>query len=70
MAGYPLDSQNEGWIKGWAVYRNSPWHLEGIFLSQKEAEARRNALGGPYTVAYGARRLGSNDFIEESPPQG
>ncbi|MFX1740052.1 hypothetical protein PXJ20_32600 [Paraburkholderia sp. A1RI_3L] len=61
--GYALDPGNNGWIVGWAVIRNSPWDLAGMFPSKEEAEAARSKLGGTYEVRHGSRKLGSNDFI-------
>ncbi|SIT49259.1 conserved hypothetical protein [Paraburkholderia piptadeniae] len=60
---YALDSDNEGWIVGWAVIRNSPWDLAGMFLTRDEAEGVQRELGSAYEVRHGSRKLGSNDFI-------
>ncbi|MGF6265215.1 hypothetical protein OKW34_000236 [Paraburkholderia youngii] len=61
---YPLDPDNDGWIVGWAVVRNSPWDLAGMFPTKEDAESARSKLGGAYEVRHGSRRLGSNDFID------
>jgi hypothetical protein len=60
---YALDSENKGWIVGWAVIRNSPWDLIGMFPTKEEAEAAQSKLGSTYGVRHGSRKLGSNDFI-------
>ncbi|EKG6901880.1 hypothetical protein L6X02_RS08095 [Escherichia coli] len=26
------DPDNQGWVLGWAVVRDKPWHLVGIYL--------------------------------------
>ena len=69
MASYKLDDDNQGWVRGWGVLRNSPWHLEGIFPTKEDAEQRRKALGGEYVVAYGSRRLATDDFVFASSEQ-
>lgn len=64
MAHFPVDDLNPGWIKGWGVVRmDGPWHLFGVFPSRTEADVFRAALGPTYRVGYGARRLGSDDFM-------
>lgn len=60
---YPLDLDNAGHIVGWAVIRNSPWDLAGMFPTQEEAEAELTKRGDSYEVRYGSRKLGSNDFV-------
>jgi hypothetical protein len=50
-------------IKGWGVFRRSPWHLAGIYASQQEAEAKGNEMGPDYVVALGEGGLGSDDFV-------
>lgn len=65
MSNYDLDNDNPLWVKGWAVYRNSPWRLDGLFPTSEEAQARHRELGDEYTVAFGSRRLASDDFIAD-----
>jgi hypothetical protein len=63
MPGYDLDNDNPLWVKGWGVYRMSPWHLLGIFPTKEEAERERAAVGQEYAVDFGSRQLGTNNFI-------
>lgn len=65
QTSFPLDETNLGWIKGWAVLRQEPWDLAGIFPTREAATVELTKQGPPYQLAYGSRRLGSNDFIEE-----
>lgn len=60
---FPLDELNPGWVKGWAVVRNSTWDLAGLFLTKEQADAERGRRGQEYVVGFGSRKLGSNDFI-------
>lgn len=60
---FPLDDSNLGWMKGWAVIRNSPWDLAGVFLTKELADAEQKVRGEEYVVGYGSRQLGSNNFI-------
>lgn len=57
------DPSNPGWVFGWAVVRNSPWHLAGIHPDEQSARANARGLGDGYQVEYGCYRLGSDDFI-------
>lgn len=60
---FPLDELNPGWVKGWAVVRNAPWDLAGLFLTKEQADAETGRRGREYVVGFGSRKLGSNDFI-------
>ena len=65
MSAYEINDQNPLWIKGWGVFRSSPWHFDGLFVSEAEAETRRLVLGTDYEVHFGSRRLATSDFIVE-----
>ena len=60
---FPLDDVNLGWIKGWGVIRENPWDLAGMFPTKAEADAEQVKRGSAYSVGYGARQLGSNNFV-------
>lgn len=60
---FPLDELNPGWVKGWAVVRNAPWDLAGLFLTKEQADVESGRRGREYAVGFGSRKLGSNDFI-------
>jgi hypothetical protein len=59
---FSLDDSNLGWIKGWAVIRNNPWDLAGVYLTKELADAELEVRGAEYVVRYGSRQLGSNNF--------
>jgi len=61
--GLKPDLDNNGWVKGWGVVRNSPWHLAGVYGSKDVAETKAHMLGESYEARYGSHRLGSDDFI-------
>lgn len=61
---FGLDPDNPGWIRGWAVLREAPWDLQGMHPTEEAARLACEQLQG-YVVKYGARKLGSNDFIAE-----
>lgn len=42
VSRYELDEDNPGWVKGWAVVRNTPWDLAGLYPT--EAHAREALL--------------------------
>ena len=62
-SNFPEDSMNPGWLKGWGVFKNVPWHFADLFISREEAEAFRGTLGADYQVANVSHHIGSNDFI-------
>lgn len=60
--GLKPDLVNEGWVKGWGVVRNAPWHLAGVYATKDVAETKADSLGEGYEAHYGSHRLGSDDF--------
>jgi hypothetical protein len=63
MAHFPLDENNLLWVKGWGVFRMSPWHFHGLYATRAQADSEHAALGAAYQVSYGSRRLASDEFI-------
>jgi len=61
--GLKPDLNNDGWVNGWGVIRNSPWHLVGVYASKDVAETKAALLGEDYESHYGSHRLGSDDFV-------
>ncbi|WP_312284510.1 hypothetical protein [Yokenella regensburgei] len=61
--GLKPDIDNDGWVKGWGVVRNAPWHLVGVYATKEVAETKAEMLGEDYESRYGSHRLGSDDFI-------
>lgn len=57
------DPSNPGWVLGWAVVRNAPWHLAGVHPDEQSARSIARGLGETYRVKYGSHRLGSDDFV-------
>ncbi|MCB9973554.1 MAG: trypsin-like peptidase domain-containing protein [Rhodospirillales bacterium] len=61
-----VDTDNEGWLHVWAVLRQNPWELAGIFAVREQAEAYRDELGGDYEAIFGSNRFGTDDFVYSS----
>ena len=61
--GLEPDPINEGWVKGWAVVKGSPWHLVGVYATKEVAETKAKMVGDGYEVHYGSYRKGSDDFV-------
>jgi hypothetical protein len=59
---FKADPGNAGWVLGWAVIRNSPWHLAGFFDNQADATVEASKLDG-YEARYGSHKLGTDDFM-------
>ena len=38
--GLKADSDNDGWVKGWGVIRNAPWHLQ-VFMRRKMLQRQK-----------------------------
>jgi transposase len=63
----PPAPNNPGWVRGYAVVRERPWHLRGIYPTRNEAERALKEAGDGYRVAFGDHRPGSDDFIFNDP---
>jgi serine protease Do len=63
-----VDANNPAHRLGFAVYRSTPWALECVKPTREDAELVRAKLGADYAVAWGAHRLGSDEFITLSEP--
>ncbi len=63
-SAFELDSENRGWIRGWGVLREASWDLHGMYPTEEAAHIACKQLEG-YVVKYGARELGSNNFVSE-----
>lgn len=55
----PLDQER---VIGWGVYRKSPWHLVGVYLTEYIAREKAVSYGCDYLVSLGPYRIGSHDF--------
>ena len=55
----PLDQER---VIGWGVYRKSPWHLVGVYLTEYIAREKAVSYGCDYLVSLGSYRIGSHDF--------
>lgn len=63
------------WIEGetrtgWAVVRGGgkPWHFVGMYEVEAEAKAKAAEMGPDYEVQWGDNRVGSDDFMRDTPP--
>lgn len=61
-----IDPSNPGFVQGWGVLRNAPWHLAGVFPDKDQADEHRRTLGDDYEVRFGSNRYGTDDFISSS----
>lgn len=66
FAQLPADPSNKGWVLGFGVVSNSPWHFGGIYVSQDEAERIADHLGDAYEVRYGSHQVDSDNFVAVS----
>lgn len=55
---------NNGYY-GWAVLSCYPWHLYGVYGSQKKAERITKELSGDYMVFYGVYFPLEKEFVPE-----
>ncbi|HBP87738.1 MAG TPA: hypothetical protein DD706_08590 [Nitrospiraceae bacterium] len=58
-----MDPINPGRIRGWAVLRRNPWHLQGLYEESLQAEEILQAIGADYEIIYGSNQYGSDDFF-------
>lgn len=42
--GLKPDLDNIGWVMGWGVVRNAPWHLVGVYATKDVAETKAASL--------------------------
>ncbi|WP_429298873.1 hypothetical protein [Paraburkholderia sp. GAS199] len=59
----PADPSNKGWVLGFAVVRNSPWHFGGIYASEEDAERIAGRFGHAYELRYGSHQIDSDNFV-------
>ncbi|MBS0056948.1 hypothetical protein [Yersinia sp. Marseille-Q3913] len=64
-----IDPDNKGWVLGYGVFRNSPWHFVETFNTEQEALEKRAEYDSDYKVAYGSHRVGSDDFVHDGNTQ-
>ncbi|MBR1029393.1 serine protease [Bradyrhizobium liaoningense] len=58
-----VDPSNAGWVRGWAVVRNAPWHVAAMANDRVQAEEIRATLTSDYSVRLGSLKAGSDDFM-------
>jgi len=58
-----VDPSNPGWVRGWAVMRNAPWHVAAMTNDRARAEEICATLAPGYSVRLGSLRAGSDDFM-------
>jgi hypothetical protein len=59
----PADPNNPGWVLGYGVVMDNPWHFGGVYASEDEAYENAARLGTEYVVRHGSHRLDSDDFV-------
>lgn len=63
----PPAPNNPGWVRCYAVVRESPWRLYGTYPTRSEAERAAEKAGDGFRGAFGDHRPGSDDFISNNP---
>jgi hypothetical protein len=63
--GLPADPDNQGWVKGWGVFRDNPWNLYAVCKTEQDGSQALTEVGSEYQVAFGSHKLGSDDFVAE-----
>lgn len=61
-----VDPSNPGWVRGWAVVRNAPWHVAAMTNDRARAEEICATLASDYSVRLGSLRAGSDDFMSSA----
>ena len=61
MSGGPLVPPR--YYSGYGVYRESPWHLAGLYNERRSAERRLKKVGPEYQIAWGQVREKTDEFI-------
>ncbi|EGT2545641.1 hypothetical protein JBL72_004614 [Salmonella enterica] len=56
---------NENGYYGWGVLSCYPWHLHGVYSSQKKAEKIAKMLSCDYSVFYGVYFPLRGEFVPE-----
>lgn len=60
---YPADPDNSGWVMGWGVFKDSPWHFAGLAPTRGDAITMAADHGDGYKAAYGSHLPGTDDFV-------
>jgi hypothetical protein len=62
-------TRHPGWLEGWAVVKGSPtrWEFVGIYDTEEEARASREAQRDGYTVRWGFYYPQTKDFVTGDP---
>lgn len=61
-----VDPSSPGWVRGWAVVRNAPWHVAAMTNDRARAEEICATLASDYSVRLGSLRAGSDDFMSSA----
>jgi hypothetical protein len=61
FASYTPDPPNKRRVKGWGVVESATSSLCSFFPTQEQAQEAREKLGDGFEVAFGSKRIGSND---------
>jgi serine protease Do len=63
-----VDSHNPGWVRGWAVVRNTPWHVAAMTNDKTRAEEICRTFGVGYAVRFGSLKAETDDFMNADNP--
>ena len=55
---------------GWGVCRIVPWHMQGVYFTEAEANSEAKKAGREYHVAFGSSHAGTNNFTIVPAPGG
>ncbi len=58
-----LDDSNADRRRGWAVVKDRPWTLAGVYPTEAEADVALPAAGAGFAKRFGVWRMGSDDFL-------
>jgi hypothetical protein len=48
--------------EGWGVYRVTPWHMQGLYLTEAEAVLEAEKAGFQYSVDFGRSHRPTGNF--------
>lgn len=48
--------------EGWGVYRVVPWHMQGLYRTEAEADLQAKKAGSQYAVDFGSSHVPTGNF--------
>ena len=58
-----IDTDNNENLLVWAVLREKPWHLAGIFSHKSQADVYIQSFNDDYFVIFGSNKYGTDNFV-------